>query len=221
MPDIAFRRRQLQHRVVRIHGHRQRMNAPHQHLAVQSLRSDNHGPFALRKAQCHELLKHVLLLRADVQAMLHGCFGMLDLLVIRQHARDLLQRRRGMRNGSPGDRQRPVDGRTPQLDRLARGARPFEEPAQIDVGGNEIGVDGDRLIESVDRGFGVAGLTVQGRAIEMRHIEQRMLAVAVDPSFVKLPRRIDLARRRQFAGGVDQLRQRERPGRDLLQCRQI
>ena len=74
------RRRQLQHRIVRVRGHREWMNIAQQGLAVDAFRTFRRRPFALLQAQREILLDQILAVRTDIEAAFHRLLRPLDLL---------------------------------------------------------------------------------------------------------------------------------------------
>ena len=67
------------------------MDAAHDVLARQTFGRSNCGPFALGESESNILLDQVTLLWRNLETLLHGSFGTLDLLPFRQHTSNLLE----------------------------------------------------------------------------------------------------------------------------------
>ena len=81
----------------------------------------------------------------------------------------------------------------------------LHRPAQIDIGGNEIGVENDGALQRLDRDCGSVGSHVQCRTIEMRYKQLGVLRIVGDPNFINLAGQRILSGVRKSDCGVDQV----------------
>ncbi len=88
-----------------------------------------------------------------------------------EHARGLDQSGGLVADGRAADRRERAQHGRPLLHGRSNGALPFVHPPEVDVGGHEVGIEGDGPLELLARGVQLAGVGQRDGVVEQDRIE--------------------------------------------------
>ncbi len=200
---IFARAGQLQQGIVGVGGHGQGMEARHQVLAGDVLPGLDGRPVALAQPHGDELLHHLAILGIEVQRLPQGRFRRGQAVVLHQHPAHLAQRRLVVADHQAIDGRGAGNHRRPLLHRPVQVSGALQQAAQIDVGGREIGADGDRGLQRGDGPGRVARRRLQARQVEVGDEHLGVVGVQPHPDLVELLGQMRLAGLGEARGRAD------------------
>ena len=99
-----------------------------------------------------------MMMKTEIEALRQRCFRRFVLLVVAQHAAQLLQERDLVFDGVASDGRHAFDADLPLLDGFTGLALPLKRAAEIDPRRREVRIDRDRRAQSRQCAGGVARL---------------------------------------------------------------
>lgn len=178
----------MQHRVVGIGGDGERRHAGHQHRPAHPLPGRDNRPFALPLPQRQKMLRRFALMRVEIEALAEHVLRRFILPRAFHDAGDLVQRRDLVGDGRALHRCEPAQRLIPLLHGAGRLPRPLPKPAEIDMGGHEIGVERDRPLQRRRGPLHIPRIGKQDRLIEENGVQQWIALMARHPIGIERPR---------------------------------
>ncbi len=126
------------------------------------------------------------MLGPDVERLPKPGLGQGGTAIVEENAADLPDRRKLVIDRPAGDRCEPRHHRLPLRDALVDRSGPLQKTAEVDVGGEEVGIEGQRLLQRRPRALHVASIGLDDGEVEVGRGDERVLRVEGDPDRIEL-----------------------------------
>ncbi len=183
---VAPRQGQMQHRIVGMHRRRQRREIGGQQLARLLVPGHDHRPFAQALAGGQIVLQRLALLAVQFDALPQHQFGGLVPVAQFEHAGGLVERRHLVQHRRGVELSHAAQHLVPLAERQVGRAQPLIEAAEIDMGGHEVGLDGDGPVQVGPRPVDIVHIGQEDAVIEEHRVSQRVLLIMGEPGVVEL-----------------------------------